>query len=177
MNPFTFLARMKRVICSYFVRLYSSAYSSPLATRRQDCLADCHALNCLPDCLALNCLGDCLALNRLAHCLDLNCFSDRFALYCPDDCFDLSCLYLNYLADCLALNYRALACRALYCAAQTRRVRNQPIVDQQDNLRLEPVEEIFHFTSTQFKNRRTDAVDQRLQSARPDSIHAIYWGP
>ena len=158
MNPFTFLARMKRVICSYFLRLSSSAYSSRLASRRQDCLADCHALN------------------RLAHCLDLNCFSDRFALYCPDDCFDLSCLYLNYLADCLSLNYRALACRALYYAAQTRRIRNQAIVDQEDNLRLEPVEEIFHFTSTQFKNGRTDGVDQRMQSARPDSIHAILWG-
>jgi len=118
---------MKMIICSYFLGLYSSAYPSQLSSRRQ---------NCLPDCLALNCLAD---------CLDLNCFSDRFALYCPDDCFDLSCLYLNYLADCLALNYRALACRALYCAAQTRRVRNQPIVDEEDNLRLEPVEEGFSF--------------------------------
>ena len=125
MNPFTFLARMKRVICSYFLRLCSSAYSSRLASRRQDCLADsdCHALNCLPDCLALNRLPDCLALNCL-----------------PD------CLALNRPPDCLALNYRALgACRALYCDAQTRRVRNQPIVDQEDNLRLEPVEEFFSF--------------------------------
>jgi hypothetical protein len=145
------------------LRLYSSraAYSSRLASRRQDCLADCHALNCLPDCLALNWLADCLALNRLtgclalkrlpAHCLDLNCFSDCFAVYCPDDCFDLSCLYLSYLADCLAWDYRALACRALYCAAQTRRVRNQAIVYQQDNLRLEPVEEknSFHVNAVQ----------------------------
>ena len=148
MNPFTFLARMKRVICSYFLRLSSSAYSSRLASRRQDCLADCHALNCLPDCHALNCLADCHALNRLAHCLDLNCFSDRFALYFPDDCFDLSCLYLNYLADRLALNYRALACRALYCAAQTRRVRNQAIVDQEDNLRLKKNFSVSHQRSS-----------------------------
>jgi hypothetical protein len=83
---------------------------------------------------------------------------------------------LNYFADCFALNGRALACRALYFPAQTRRARNQPIFDQQDNLRLEPVEENFYFMSTQFKNGLTDVVDQWLQSARPDSRRAIF-GP
>ena len=107
---------MKRVICLYFLGLYSSACPSRLASRRQNCVADC------------------LALNRLA---DLNWFPDCFALDCPADYLDLNCLYLNYFADCFALNGRALACRALYFPAQTRRARNGPIFYQEDNLRLD----------------------------------------
>ena len=100
---------MKKVICSY-----SSAYPSRLASRRQNCLADCLNLDCQADYL------------------------------------DLNCLDLNYFFDYLALT--ALTCRALYRPAQTRRVCNQPIVDQQDNVRLDPVEEIvylFHVNAVQ----------------------------
>ena len=150
---------MKKVICSYFLGLYSSAYPSRLASRRQNCLADCLALNCLAD------------------CLDLDCFPDCFPLDCPADYLDLNCLYLNYFFDCLALNDRARTRWALYFPAQTWRARNRPIVYQQDNLRLDPVEETVYSTSTQFKNRLTDAVNQRLQSARPDNLRAAKLAP
>jgi hypothetical protein len=140
---------MKRVIGSYFPMLYPSAYPSWLASRRQNCLADCLALNRLADCLEaldLNCLPDCFALDCPANYLDLNWLylnysADCFALDCLADWLDLNCLYLNYFADCFALNGRALACRALYFPAQTRgeAQRKQAIVDQQENLRLDTV--------------------------------------
>ena len=135
---------MKRVICSYFLGLYSSAYLSRLAGRRQ------------------NCLPVCLALNRQADYLDLNCFPDSFSLDCPANWLDLNCLYLNYFADCFALNGRALVYHALYFPAQTRRARNQAIFYQQDNLRLEPVKENFYFIS------RTDLLMQSISGwSRP----------